>query len=75
MSAIPDFVYPATRGERPANLDEIFKFAFAFGKLAARDFEVNKLDGEVRALLKPPSALAEPSLVARVLELMAESPA
>ena len=75
MSAIPDFIYPATRGERPANLDQIFAYGGAFGRLAARDFEVNKLDGEVRALLKPPSALVEPALVARVLEIMSQAPA
>ena len=70
MSAIPDFANPLTRGERPPNLPEIFRFGAAFAELAARDPEVHKLDAEVRALLKPPSALADPLLVAKVMEVM-----
>jgi 2-polyprenyl-6-methoxyphenol hydroxylase-like FAD-dependent oxidoreductase len=72
MSAIPDFIYPSTRGERPANLDQIFAYAAAFGRLAADDVEAHRLDAEVRALLKPPSALAEPGIVAKVMAVMAQ---
>jgi hypothetical protein len=72
MSAIPDFIYPSTRGERPANLDQIFAYGAAFGRLAAEDAEAHKLDAEVRALLKPPSALADPGIVAKVMAVMAQ---
>jgi 2-polyprenyl-6-methoxyphenol hydroxylase-like FAD-dependent oxidoreductase len=72
MSAIPDFIFPSTRGERPANLDQIFAYGAAFGRLAADDAEAHKLDAEVRALLKPPSALAEPGIVAKVMAVMAQ---
>ncbi len=72
MSAIPDFANPLTRGERPANLQEIFRFGAAFFELAMADPAVHKLDAEVRALLKPPSALADPLLVAKVMEVMSQ---
>jgi 2-polyprenyl-6-methoxyphenol hydroxylase-like FAD-dependent oxidoreductase len=71
MSAIPDFFFPSTRGARPANLDQIFAYGAAFGRLAAEDPEAHKLDAEVRALLKPPSALAEPAIAAKVMAEMA----
>ncbi len=71
MSAIPDFIFPSTRGQRPPNLDQIFAYGAAFGRLAAEDPEAHKLDAEVRALLKPPSALMEPAIVAKVMAEMA----
>ncbi len=72
MSAIPDFANPLTRGDRPANLAEIFRFGAALGEVAVCDPEVHKLDAEVRQLLKPPSALAEPSVVAKVMDMMSQ---
>ncbi|HEY2178526.1 MAG TPA: FAD-dependent monooxygenase [Caulobacteraceae bacterium] len=72
MSAIPDLVFPQTRGERPANLSQIMAYGAALGVLAARDPAVHRLDAEVRALLKPPGALVEPALAARVMEVMAQ---
>lgn len=72
MSAIPDFIFPFTRGERPANFEQILAFAVALIVLAARDPEVHRLDAEVRSFLKPPSALADPQLVARIMDVMAE---
>jgi len=71
MSAIPDFIFPSTRGERPANLDQIFAYGAAFGRLAAEDAEIHRLDAEVRSLLKPPSALAQPEIAAKVMAMMA----
>ena len=68
MSAIPDFANPMTRGERPADLEAIFRFALAFADLAARDAELHRLDAEVRALLKPPSVLRDPKIVKRVMD-------
>jgi 2-polyprenyl-6-methoxyphenol hydroxylase-like FAD-dependent oxidoreductase len=72
MSAIPDFIFPTTRGERPANFDQIIAYAVAFIVLAARDADVHRLDSEVRSFLKPPSALADPEVIAKVMAVMAE---
>ncbi len=71
-AAIPDFVHPATRGERPANLEQMLRFRLALGKLAARDPAVHKLVAEVQHLLKPRSVYRDPELVQRVLAMMAE---
>jgi len=43
----------------------------ALMRLAADDAEVDKIVFEVRALLKPQSALREPELASRVLSVMA----
>jgi len=72
MAAIPDFVYPETRGERPADLAQRFKVGFALNKLAARDPAVHKLMAEVQHLLKPRSALQEPELMRRVWQVLTE---
>lgn len=72
MSAIPDFVYPSTRGERPANFEQIIAYGLALVVLAARDPDVHRLDSEVRSFLKPPSVLADPELIAKVMAVMAE---
>ncbi len=66
-----DFVYPATRGVRPADFGQRMQYNRALIKLAAEDPEVHKLLNEVSQLLKPNSALREPALAARVMALMA----
>jgi 2-polyprenyl-6-methoxyphenol hydroxylase-like FAD-dependent oxidoreductase len=71
-AAVPDFVHPDTRGERPANLEQTLKFGTALGKLAARDPAVHKLTAEVQHLLKPRSVYQDPDLVQRVLAVMGE---
>jgi len=71
-AAIPDFVHPDTRGERPANFEQTLRFGLALGKLAARDPAVHKLTAEVQHLLKPRSVYQDPELVQRVLAVMAE---
>jgi 2-polyprenyl-6-methoxyphenol hydroxylase-like FAD-dependent oxidoreductase len=65
-----DFVYPATRGVRPADFGQRIPYNIALTKVAAQDPEVHKLLSEVQHLLKPPSALREPALAARVMALM-----
>ena len=70
-AAIPDFVHPDTRGERPTDFEQTLKFGFALGKLAARDPAVHRLTAEVQHLLKPRSAYQDPDLVQRVLAVMA----
>jgi 2-polyprenyl-6-methoxyphenol hydroxylase-like FAD-dependent oxidoreductase len=68
--AMTDFVYPATRGVRPADLAQRLQYGMALTKLAARDPEVHRLTAEVSQLLKPQAALREPALAARVVALM-----
>jgi len=68
--AVSDFVYPATRGVRPADLAQRLQYGMALTKLAAQDPEVHRLTVEVSQLLKPQAALREPALAARVMSLM-----
>ena len=65
-----DFVYPATRGVRPADFRQRIQYNIALTKLAAQDFEVHKLLAEVQHFLKPQSTLREPALAARVMALV-----
>lgn len=66
MSAIPDFVYPKTRGERPKDLEDKLQFQKALIHLTTRDADLGELLAEVRNLLKPMSVLNEPDIVRRV---------
>ena len=66
----PDFAYPKTRGVRPPNLDERFRFGAALTRLAAVDPAVHAPVVEVNSLVRPQSALRDPELSRRVNELM-----
>jgi 2-polyprenyl-6-methoxyphenol hydroxylase-like FAD-dependent oxidoreductase len=68
MSAIPDFIYPETTGERPADLEDRLNFQRVLGRLAVRDAELLELLTDIRHLLKPLSLLDDPSIVSRVKE-------
>jgi 2-polyprenyl-6-methoxyphenol hydroxylase-like FAD-dependent oxidoreductase len=68
--AVSDFVYPATRGVRPADIEQRLQYGVALTKLAAQDPEVHRLTAEVSQLLKPQAALRDPALTARVISLM-----
>lgn len=71
MAALPDFVFPNTRGERPADLAAALKFGQALTELGARDASVHKLMQEVSGLLKPRTALtSNPALMQRVYDVM-----
>ena len=61
MSAVPDFVYPDTRGERPADFKSRLKYDGALIRAAIRDAAIHRLLTEVQQLLKPPSALQDPA--------------
>lgn len=67
MSAIPDFVFPDTVGQRPPDLHRSLQFGIALGRLAARKPDVHKLMAEVQNLLKPRSVYRRPMLLARLL--------
>jgi 2-polyprenyl-6-methoxyphenol hydroxylase-like FAD-dependent oxidoreductase len=69
--AMADLVYPQTRGERPPNFEERLQYTRALMRLAAEDYETDKIVFEVRSLLKPQSALREPRLASRVMSMMA----
>jgi 2-polyprenyl-6-methoxyphenol hydroxylase-like FAD-dependent oxidoreductase len=71
-AAIPDFIHPAIRGNRPDDFEMSIKFERALGKLAARDPAVHKLTAEVQHLLRPRSAYQDPELVQRVLAVLGE---
>ena len=71
--AILDFVFPDTRGQRPADFEATLKFGIALTRLAAEDPAVHKLTIEVQHLLKPRSVYRDPTLVQRVLAKMAET--
>jgi hypothetical protein len=73
MSAIPDFIYPDTIGERPADLEDRLNFQRALGRVAVRDVEIYELLAQVRHLLKPLTLLDDPSIVTRVEEEMADA--
>jgi 2-polyprenyl-6-methoxyphenol hydroxylase-like FAD-dependent oxidoreductase len=69
-TAESDFAYPKTRGNRPPDLDQRFRFGAALTRLAAEDPAVHALVVEVTSLVRPQSALRDPELRSRVNELM-----
>jgi hypothetical protein len=73
MSAIPDFIYPETIGERPGDLEDRLNFQSASGRLAVRDVEIYELLAQVRHLLKPLTLLDDSSIVTRVKEEIANA--
>ncbi len=73
MSAIPDFIYPETVGERPPDLEDRLNFLSALSRLTARDVELYELFMEIRHLLKPLTLLDDPSIVTRVKEEIADA--
>jgi hypothetical protein len=66
-----DLVYPQTRGVRPPDLEARMQYARALMRLAAEDYETDRIVFEVRGLLRPQSALHEPGLASRVRSVMA----
>jgi len=73
MSAIPDFIYPDTIGERPPDLEDRLTFQRALGRSAVRDAEIYELLLEIRHVLKPLTLLDDPSIVKRVKEELADA--
>ncbi len=68
-----DFVFPDTRGQRPADFGTTLKFGIALTRLAAEDPAVHKLTAEVQNLLRPRSVYRDPTLAQRVLAKMAQA--
>jgi hypothetical protein len=69
--AILDFVFPDTRGQRPADFETTLEFGIALTRLAAEDPDVHKLTAEVQHLLRPRSVYRDPALAQRVFAKMA----
>jgi len=69
-AVIPDFIHPETRGERPADFEQMLRFGLALGRLAAADRDVHRLTAEVQHLLKPRSVYRDPALVERVMDIL-----
>jgi 2-polyprenyl-6-methoxyphenol hydroxylase-like FAD-dependent oxidoreductase len=69
--AMADLVYPQTRGERPPDFEEKLQYTRALMRLAVEDADTDRILSEVRALLRPWSALREPELASRVMSMMA----
>jgi 2-polyprenyl-6-methoxyphenol hydroxylase-like FAD-dependent oxidoreductase len=65
-----DFIFPQTRGVRPADIDRRLQYGAALLALAAQDAEVHKTMIEVNSLLRPATALREPQIASRVMALM-----
>ena len=61
-----------TRGERPPDLEQKLSYGRALVQLAAEDPDIDRIVSEVRALLRPFSALQEPKLANRVTAVLAE---
>ena len=68
-----DLVYPHTGGERSPDFEERLQYTRTLMRLAAEDYETDKIVSEVRALLRPWSALREPELASRVMSMMARA--
>src|SRR5262249_3759799 len=66
MSAIPDFIYPDTIGERTPDLQDRLNFQRALGRLAVLDSEIYELLVEIRHVLKPLSLLDDSTIIKRV---------
>lgn len=71
-AAVRDFLFPDTRGKRPANFEQLLAFESALSRLAAEDPAVHKLVLEVQHLLKPRSVYRDPQLVTRVQAVMVQ---
>jgi 2-polyprenyl-6-methoxyphenol hydroxylase-like FAD-dependent oxidoreductase len=66
-----DFVYPQTRGERPADLEMTLRFVAALTRVAAREPAVHKVMLQVQHLMRPRSAYQDPAVMPLVLAEMA----
>ncbi len=60
-----DLAYSSTKGPRPADLEERWRFGRAIRDLAEQDGEVHTLMVRVTHLLDPPAVLRDPAIVKR----------
>jgi len=72
-TAMTDFAYQKTRGDRPPDLPQRLQYGAALTRLAAEDAAVHKIVAEVNSLLRPQSVLRDPVLADRVKAVMIAS--
>ena len=72
FAALPDFIFPDTRGERPPDFQQQIQIAGALVHLAACDPAAHQLTAEVANLLKPRSAYQDPELRQKLQRMMIE---
>jgi hypothetical protein len=72
-TALMDFAYPKTRGDRPLDFQQRLQYGAALTRLAAEDAAVHKIVAEVNSLLRPRSVLRDPVLADRVKAVMIAS--
>lgn len=72
MSAVPDLLYPQTRGERPADFENSARFSGALARIAMRDPAVHRLMLEVLHLLRSPAVYQDPALQELVRQELAD---
>jgi 2-polyprenyl-6-methoxyphenol hydroxylase-like FAD-dependent oxidoreductase len=70
LAAVPDFIFPQTRGVRPADFEMSLQFGLALNRAAARHEDIHRLAAEIQHLLRPRSALMEPHVIERVMAEM-----
>lgn len=66
-----DFIYEKTRGDCPADFQQRLKYGGLLQQVAVNDAAVHRLLTEVNHLLRPPTALREPSIMEKVTALSA----
>jgi 2-polyprenyl-6-methoxyphenol hydroxylase-like FAD-dependent oxidoreductase len=73
MSAVPDMVYPETRGARPPDFESVLQYNRALLQAAVRHASVQRAFTEVQQLLKPPRILQDPNIDALIQAEQANS--
>ena len=71
QAVVPDFIFPRTVGERPADLEASLRFGSAVSRAMARHADIHKLAAEIQHLLRPRSALMDPPVLQRIVGEMA----
>jgi 2-polyprenyl-6-methoxyphenol hydroxylase-like FAD-dependent oxidoreductase len=66
FAAVPDFIFPRTVGDRPADLATSLRFGAALTKATARHPDIHKLAAEVQNLVRPRHALMDPGVMQRI---------
>jgi 2-polyprenyl-6-methoxyphenol hydroxylase-like FAD-dependent oxidoreductase len=67
LAAIPDFIYPETRGTRPPDLEMALRFGQAMTRAAAKHVHVYKAMAEVQHLVRPRTDLQSRDVLPLVL--------
>jgi 2-polyprenyl-6-methoxyphenol hydroxylase-like FAD-dependent oxidoreductase len=70
QAAVPDFVFPQTVGQRPADFESTLRFGRAMTLAMARHADIHKLGGEIQHLLQPRRAIMQPGVIERIMAEM-----